>query len=276
MKIINKIAIMAIVIMTTATIVFVACKKEEENVLQHKNNMYNNNIENIGIINNNALAYLYEECFNNVSNLRNTSFNTCNLFIKNCLQTYLNEYYNIDLQMSGQVLNEMNENEYAEEITLSDFTSGVDDEIYLTALTSIYNVFEGSIASYEELDLLLTDIEQSVVDTLCYENVRMACDICRYSYLYWKENYIDWCNLLSNPDNDSLCYTTGGWTAFKKIIKGDVQGALTGAGIGTSFAGIGAVAGALIGAPFGSGLAGIDIALDSAAARADRQAELNN
>ena len=55
-----------------------------------------------------------------------------------------------------------------------------------------------------------------------------------------------------------------------------MQGALTGAGIGTSFAGIGAVAGALIGAPFGSGLAGIDIALDSAAARADRQAELNN
>ena len=252
----------AAVIVSTSIFTFAGCEKEEETqtAVQNIEKATIYDLLNAENVHNNALSNIYCTLTEN-QNLP-IQKEQLKILAINHFTDYMVNTYNIPEYYITNVLFNM-----LPDTNIDNITNNIEDPNYRIALYSIFNIFQTESLTYHELDAALTTIEQNYINSSFNNQIAIINDVFRQSYIYWNENFENWSNLLSEPENTGLCY---GWVQFKKVIKGDVSGAITGGISGASFAGVGAVAGALIGAPIGSACAGIDLALDSATVRADR------
>jgi len=107
--------------------------------------------------------------------------------------------------------------------------------------------------NYEQFSNYLFNLEQAYQGTPHEDFIMAVVDVAAHSYQYWENNIDNWMLFgtatLKNPNT------------AKRVITGDVVGAIRGGISGSAAPGVGTLAGVCIGAPFGSAATGIWVAL---------------
>jgi hypothetical protein len=252
-KLILSVTMLAI---ATSTI-FVACKKGEEkketNVSLGKSNsksnsrltndlnVYLQSIDNVGIMHNECMDYLFDYTVAlKANNWTGTTNQLLDSFKVKVLSFYASKGINgtpyIDLNYQTQIPTTLSTN--AQQI--------------LNTVYNAINAYGANQISHAQL-LNICVSQKSIAFQLADENesyiVGTGCAVAQYSMTYWKENAAKYDQFVNNPTNFDPCAMSDNQ---KEVGKADVGGAVGGAIGGVAGGPAGIITGAATGAAYAS------------------------